>query len=485
MLRLDHCWLGRWGPRDFLRGRTKRGGAIHTRHTHGSQGRYKRLSSLFGLRDGRRHVGNHMKGGLGIKLGGGLFGLRIPRQHVLSTMSREEYEIAVYGHPNITNPYRQHMEEHPDLRGVMQNANLSVHVVVLMPRVLRVAAAGAGMLPPPWEQLLHHLDKTIRAECGALHEDGGEITLHCATTSASVMCDCLTSESMHLAAVSLFEDLMRGAKLGPLSTASLHRRYETKRIPLLGTSLLTPSATASPIKSTVLALPHTSPLLSKRLAKLYDSSHGAESAAKGNDTRASVSVAAVKTTAVVQRGVQKLLQDLRQLCPDALNLCLRLEGVLPTNDGTPQDHEAGTTPTNTSRKLLRNDMDPDEVGVWNQPAATADALMRWQYFNWDPRAHSTDGLPHHRRRQRVHIFVDASKVHGKTTFSATEASSSGHRLVTRSLMSLRFSESLQEMNFKRVSHKSLAETLVALRGWSADSQWRTVEDQLKKLSGEM
>lgn len=129
--------LGRWGTRDFLRGRGKKGGAIHIRHTHGSKGRFKRLSTLHGIRDGRRHAGNRLKGGLGVKLGGGLLGLRIPRQHALSTMTREQFDLEVYGHPNITNPYRELMAEHPALREVMANAAPRTEVVLLLPRALR------------------------------------------------------------------------------------------------------------------------------------------------------------------------------------------------------------------------------------------------------------------------------------------------------------------------------------------------------------
>lgn len=138
MIRLTALSLGRWGSRDFMRGRTKRGGAVHTRHTHGSKGRYKRLSTRYNsIRDGRRHGPNHMQGGLGIKIGGGLFGLRIPRQHQLSTMTKEDFDLEIYGHPNITNPYRERMEEHPSLKSIMMNAAISLQLVVLLPRVSR------------------------------------------------------------------------------------------------------------------------------------------------------------------------------------------------------------------------------------------------------------------------------------------------------------------------------------------------------------
>jgi hypothetical protein len=165
MLRCTQTWLGRWSSRDFLRGRSKRAGAVHTRHTHGRQGRYKRLSTMYSsVRDGRRHSGNHMQGGLGIKLGGGLFGLRIPRQHQLSHMTKEEFDLEVFGHPNITNPYREHLEEHPDLKSVMMNARVAVKMVVLLPRVSRNGdGAGAAttntVAPVKW--------RTVAREVGA------------------------------------------------------------------------------------------------------------------------------------------------------------------------------------------------------------------------------------------------------------------------------------------------------------------------------
>ncbi|KPI90422.1 hypothetical protein ABL78_0498 [Leptomonas seymouri] len=164
MLRNAQTCLGRWSSRDFLRGRSKRAGAVHTRHTHGRQGRYKRLSAMYSsVRDGRRHAGNHMQGGLGIKLGGGLFGLRIPRQHQLSHMSREEFDLEVYGHPNITNPYREHLDEHPDLKSVMMNASVAMKVVVLLPRVARngEAANATSTVPQKWRRVVREVSDAL------------------------------------------------------------------------------------------------------------------------------------------------------------------------------------------------------------------------------------------------------------------------------------------------------------------------------------
>ncbi|PBJ80720.1 hypothetical protein BCY84_00917 [Trypanosoma cruzi cruzi] len=492
MFFVDRFWLGRWGHRDFLRGRTKRAGAIHTRHTHGSQGRYKRLSDNFGLRDGRRHAWNHMKGGLGVKLGGGLFGLRIPRQHALSSMSREEYEVAIHGHPNITNPYRHCMYEHPDLKGVMRNASLDVHLVLLMPRVPRVTTtAVAEELPPLWDELLHHLGENIRTECSSSgHSDSigssistSSVKTYFATLSSSVLCRDATHDALRGAAASLFKDLMRGAKLRPPSFEVLGRRHETRRIPLLGasfsTSAVLPKRTGAAITSSTL-------LLRMRQGELpRNASHDWK---KRELVCCSVSpsmpVAVTSSSGVAQRGVQQLLRDLRQSCPHALNLCIRLEEFLPAGDEEAEGHAAKATPANSPRKLLREEMDPDEVGVWKRPAATVDALMRWQYFNWDPRAHSKDELPHHRRCQSVHIFVDASRVQGKNASSTTDLAGTRRHSAARSLMPPRFSEKLEEMNFKRVSHRGLAETFAALRRWSVDSHWLAIEGRRRTIAGE-
>ncbi|KEG13490.1 hypothetical protein DQ04_00971000 [Trypanosoma grayi] len=491
MLRLDRCWLGRWGPRDFLRGRTKRGGAIHTRHTHGSSGRYKRLSSLFGLRDGRRHAWNHLKGGLGIKLGGGLFGLRIPRQHVLSTLSPDDYDIALHGHPNITNPYRQHMDEHPDLKGVMRNACLSVHLVVLMPRVSRTSAPSSSLssssataetattrmmttatLPESWAELLQHLGDTISRECNAMG-NGSSIITYCSTISASVTCHQPEGDALRVAAASLYEDHLRGTKLRPSPVAVTHRRHEPKRIPLLGAALSAPATLQKKAKAAVtLSELNLIGTQSQTSCILSHDKHAFTMEGEANGFAAPS--AATSSAALAQRGVLQLLQDLRRSHPNALGLCMRLGEVIPTK-GAAQTREEQQTPGMPARKLLREDMDPDEVGIWKRPAATVDALMRWHYFNWDPRAHCADRLPHNRRWQPVHIFVDASRVRGEVS------GNQGRSGATRSLMSPHFSEKLLEMNFERADHDGLAEMLAALRGWSVDSQWLALEDRRRGL----
>ncbi|KPA83112.1 putative mitochondrial hypothetical protein [Leptomonas pyrrhocoris] len=231
MLRCTQALLGRWSSRDFLRGRSKRAGAVHTRHTHGRQGRYKRLSTVCSsIRDGRRHAGNHMQGGLGIKLGGGLFGLRIPRQHQLSHMSKEEYDLEIHGHPNITNPYREHLDEHPDLKSVMMNATVAVKMVVLLPRVARNGdgADAATVVPAKWKRVVRDVSDALEffatprgettAEAAAangsrsVEASGPSVEVHFATLGTSVCCQwpsCLTcplsSSSLSDAASSLRE----------------------------------------------------------------------------------------------------------------------------------------------------------------------------------------------------------------------------------------------------------------------------------------
>lgn len=135
--------LGRWNSRDFLRGRSKKAGSVHTRHTHGSRGKYPRLSSKYTIRDGRRHAGQRLQGGLGIKLGG-LFGMRAPRQHFLSTASPEAYELAVFGTPNITNPWVREegiWKNSTALEEITADAPISMALVVLLPRLRNVGRA--------------------------------------------------------------------------------------------------------------------------------------------------------------------------------------------------------------------------------------------------------------------------------------------------------------------------------------------------------
>ncbi|ORC90969.1 uncharacterized protein TM35_000073930 [Trypanosoma theileri] len=510
MLRFNSPSFGRWGPRDFLRGRTKRGGAIHTRHTHGCQGRYKRLSTIYGLRDGRRHAGNHLTGGLGIKLGGGLFGLRIPRQHNLSKMSPEEFDIALHGHPNITNPYREHLNEHPDLKSVMRNAWLNVHIIVLMPRVTRLADTNEG-IPQAWKELLQHLREAFQEEKDKKEKDnsvwkgnGCSIIVHWATMSASITCRDTGSEALTLSAASLFKDHKRGEKIRPTSLVSSLRPHEKKRIPLLGAAMLSSLAPQKMMMTTTNSLMNsTTPL--KKIQERTSSSplHNTGTNLINHNVTPSTLVTMSNSsnsnshTIVNQRGVQELLQELRESHPDALKLCLRLEERMTSSETGKEKHDDDNNNDNNNnekkkqtqkktpvRKLLREDLDPDEVGVWKQPAATVDALMRWHYFNWDPRAHNADVLPHHRRKQDVHIFVDASRARGESVSSARKPIRSQRSSLSRSLMSPRFSEKLQEMNFKRVDHKTLVEILTDLRGWTVDSQWRALEDRQRGFSNE-
>nr|CCC90962.1 unnamed protein product [Trypanosoma congolense IL3000] len=503
MLRLDACLLGRWSHRDFLRGRTKLGGSIHTRHTHGCRGRYKRLSSIYGLRDGRRHAWNHLHGGLGVKLGGGLFGLRIPRQHALSTLSKEEYDIILHGHPNITNPYRLFMNKHPNLESVMRNARLHVDLVLLMPRVPRTIPR-TGLLPCSWEDLVLHVSKALQEEATALLQNC--VTIYFATMFASSMCLSFSEGELRSAASALFEDHMRGAKLNfSTETTSSQRNGKGKCHKFFGTHLLNrvglqsfSAATQQESLSSSCALPQVaSPTVAAAAAgavgRCTTSTNYPERVCllesycntKTSDPltgSAAMPSDSVDVSHVVQHGVQELLVDLRHNNPGALSICLRLDGI--SNNGPPSLGDEEESNRKNKRKLLRVDLDPDEVGVWKRPAASVDALMRWQYLNWDPRGHCADVLAHDRRKQPVCIFVDASRMrHGGKSSAPEEADRQKHPTL-RSLLSARFAERLAEMDYQRVNNSSLPGTLADLRRWTVDHQWRTAQMQCRAVRQE-
>ncbi|RHW72192.1 hypothetical protein DPX39_060027600 [Trypanosoma brucei equiperdum] len=489
MFRLDGCLMGRWSHRDFLRGRTKLGGSVHTRHTHGSRGRYKRLSSMYGLRDGRRHAWNHMHGGLGLKAGGGLFGLRIPRQHALSTLSKEEYDIALHGHPNITNPYRLYMDEHPDLESVMRNACLKVQLVLLMPRVRRTALQ-TNSLPPSWEDLLRHVGEALQGEMKFLGQSRG-VTTHFATMSASSTCSCSASDALRAAAVSLFEDHVRGTKLKVQGSNLLRRGAKGKCSRFFGSALSNPciplSLSAPALKAT--ALPSSTPPqlrsgigaakteVAPSVFKLSEYHMDSTTPTKNSDT-AATTITTKSAYHLTQRGVQQLLLDLRHDNPGALCMCLRLGEIIHNGEDLQEcvGQQNGGGP---KRKLLREDLDPDEVGVWKHPATSVDALMRWQYLNWDPRGHCADVLPHDKRVQTVCIFVDASRARCYGELPSTDTSDGAQRRVSRSLMTEQFSEKLLEMDYKCVESNDLVGALAGLKRWSVDYQWRAVDSRMR------
>lgn len=56
------------------------------------------------------------------------------RQHALRTMTVEEYELEMYGHPNILNPYREQIEAHPDIASLAANARIDAAVCIALGR---------------------------------------------------------------------------------------------------------------------------------------------------------------------------------------------------------------------------------------------------------------------------------------------------------------------------------------------------------------
>lgn len=393
MLRCSAWQLGRWKSTDFLRGRSKKGGSVHIRHTHGSKGRYKRLSTLYGLRDGRRHASNHMGGGLGIKIGGGLFGLRIPRQHTLSTMTREEYELEMYGHPNITNPYREYLEEHPSLQQVMSNAALHVHLVFLLPRVPRtrsrlrghggaaassssasaVAATTSGeaaedVVPDAWRSALAPLTQLFHSDSDCTDTGAGterlrevlsSTTVHCATLDASVQLpgstlvaavapDTTTTTTEDLTSRALgvlYADHAKGQKLRVTDasaraegTATVPRkRGEPRAIPFFGKGLQgTPMppfgqhSVAGTLTSSALSRVRALEAESHRMNRLL---HVPDEGELGGREYDASTVRATYPMQAEEEGVMTLLARLRRADPNALCLCLRpTAGVFDQED---------------------------------------------------------------------------------------------------------------------------------------------------------
>lgn len=429
--------LGRWGPRDFLRGRSKKGGAIHIRHTHGSKGRYKRLSDIHGIRDGRRHASNHTQGGLGIKLGGGLFGLRIPRQHKLSTLTREEFDLQIYGHPNITNPYREMISEHPQLREVMENAKVCLRIIALMPRVART---NSGAPLARWSAFAEDLQSFL-ASVGQ-HAEVDHVCLGTLDTSVTVAPGS-TPEEMNFALHTLFAEHQNGRRLRAEQTDPEVMRSRKAALlskefmPFMGDCLRVTPKALTQAGSTSYASP-----------TLHFVKFQTESALPLTSTEAGSSCTG---TASSPDGVFHVLRDIRKGCPDTLCVCVR---------PLAEDHCNNPTP---STPLLKKDVQVDEEeGVWAQPRNTISELLRWSYSNRDPRAHSCDAVPHRARRLHVLILVDASK-------TPTARSETG---LAPSLLSRQRSEELQRLGFKPLERtSSLSEIAQSLRRWSVSSSW--------------
>ncbi|CCW61690.1 unnamed protein product [Phytomonas sp. EM1] len=503
MLRLSFLRLGRWGPRDFIRGRTKRAGAVHVRHTHGSKGRYKRHSTLYTLRSGRRHVSNHMKGGLGIKLGGGLFGLRIPRQHSLSTMTREAYELEVYGHPNITNPYRGQVEAHPGLRLVMENAMPTVEVVVILPRVARISNVSEGDLPLSWGSIAEALLAEFRplplfspkVVEGARRSGDLEApleaapacllrgTLHLATLAASVRLSLgrLGREALQEALLALHREHQKGQIPLPL-TETTRLSSGRRRVPFLGPALRAEGGPKGPPLSSVRAVAFTSAAFA--YARALEGSGGDAAGERIGPSRGREDPLAAESPYLTSEGVGEVLRRLREGAPDALGLCLRPlldEGTVGgETGGARSSHPTQAKPGS----LLKADVDQDEVvGVWrHRRYGDVKKLLRWYYASRDPRAHNSDQLPHRKRRFSIILLVDASKtnpisqttmpISGKMRAKAHGAASGKHSQKPRpSLMSKTLSENVERMGFKALQPTGIDKILAAVQEWSVEHQW--------------
>jgi hypothetical protein len=380
MLR-THALLGKWKGWDHIRGIKKVGGSIHIRHTHGSKGRYDRLSTKFGLRDGRRHISNHMKGGLGIKLGGGLFGLRIARQHALSSMTPDELDVELHGHPNITNPYRNMIEQHPDLEGVVRNPSLRATFVVAMPQVRRASWSSAVPLPILWREAQSQLVEIAQSFKNGTrgHPNRQQITLILCTSDSSVSLqfDRIVEDDNSRATINtviaealdlLFRDFCRGVRIDASSNAS------AEWITIEGKRMLVNSKPGN---------------ISKQIV-----------ATSNTAKRNSINVDGV--------GLAGKLKQLSETEPNALRMQSTLLISPKSSSG------AQILPTGSSE------------------AENADELIRWFLYNNDPRAHFKDAAPHSGRLFSVHTLVDCAALRcssGVAVTRSTEISSAvGHKV---------------------------------------------------------
>lgn len=160
----------RWRSDDFLKGRNKVRGAVHKRSILGWRGRYKDWKKTHGLRDGNHHVHNNTKGALGMKIGAGLFGLRVPRNVALKDMTAGDLDLELSGHPNITNPYRYRLDDHPALDRVLENPLLSAIFVVAMPRNTPFSRGQPDALPKSWEDVVPALQQFKASHAALLDE---------------------------------------------------------------------------------------------------------------------------------------------------------------------------------------------------------------------------------------------------------------------------------------------------------------------------
>lgn len=510
MLRFTSFDLGRWSSRDFLRSRSKRAGAVHTRHTHGRQGRYKRLSSITSsIRDGRRHASNHMQGGLGLKLGGGLFGLRIPRQHQLSHMSREEFDLEMYGHPNITNPYREHLDEHPDLKSVMMNATVTLRLVVLLPKAARRPVQREGgdvQVPEQWSSVARELNVTLSALAASARQALGVVEVHLATLETSVCCRCAPSgdASTPVAVdgkrVEVGPDLETGvarlyrthcllrSRLKPEAGATLrHRRPAT----FMGAALRTPSPTSSSTPPGMFpwSAPSTSFTSSVLASLTKDTAAPSQTVlhrpCSEGTTDACLPCSAMTFSGPVTadapgasegKGMMELVRECSATEQPLLRLCLRPGASagtwthLAVSKGRSKTTAVAGPAAVATRKVLKEDIDLNgEVGVWRLARSSLSELLRWHYCAQDPRAHNHDALPHHRRSLPVLLVVDYSTITGDVGRARTQSAASSRPAAT--LMPRHLSLELESAGFKLLAESSLLDVAKSLEGWMPARQW--------------
>ncbi|KAG5472705.1 hypothetical protein LSCM4_02027 [Leishmania orientalis] len=511
MLRFTYADLGRWSSRDFLRGRSKRAGAVHTRHTHGRQGRYKRLSSITSsIRDGRRHVSNHMQGGLGVKLGGGLFGLRIPRQHQLSHMSKEEFDLEVYGHPNITNPYREHLNEHPDLKSVMMNATVALRLLVLLPKVARRPVRREGgdvQVPQQWSSVAREVTLALSTFAGSDGQAVGAVEVHLATLETSVCCRCTPSDAASAPATGnvkgagMVPDLETGVARLYCTHCSLGSRLrpEAGGVPrhrqpatFMGAALRAPPPTPSStwrggFTSIAPSMAFTSSVLasiaSDTAAPLQPIRRGANSESILTAARlpcslmmSSRSVTADASDSCQGKGMVELVRECSATENPLLRLCLRpgapvsaLTHLAMTEDRS-RGNAVAAPAVRTARKVLKEDIDLNsEVGVWRLTRSPLPDLLRWHYCAQDPRAHSHDALPHHRRPLPVLLVVDYSTI--TTDEGSARTRRAGSLRPAATLMPRHLSLELESAGFKLLAEPSLLDVAKSLEAWVPARQW--------------
>lgn len=114
MFRESFLLLGRWKRTDFMKGRSRKQGSVHTKSTIGGRGRFVAYYKKYASRDGRSGELNNNKGELGVRFFGGFHGNRTPLGEY-AFLEKDTLELSIYGHDSITNPFRGILAKHPNL----------------------------------------------------------------------------------------------------------------------------------------------------------------------------------------------------------------------------------------------------------------------------------------------------------------------------------------------------------------------------------